>query len=356
MTNSSPSADPSQANRTGLIHRIATVPTPVVFIGSVLVAVLLLWQSGSFGDAFDAARDADYATLALAFLVYLGGLAILCLRWDLIVRMIQGTSNLPRAAEAFLTSVVINYAAPIGLAVPTRAALTKRALGLSTAATGAAVLWEILIDVLVLSIGSLVWLIASSQDLSAPSSNQVVAGVAVVFAGLFILALIFAWVRRNPARWQRARLAIKHGLLLPRQRPRAAALALGVTIVYWVIQGIVMALLLHALGGDTTFKLILGLITIPVLVGMLSPVPGGAGIREALMLAVARAEGADSAIVLVAALVYRVALFLAIPILYMGVRVWLKAEGKEAIDLEEMVHPGERGTIPSAVPGEESPR
>jgi uncharacterized membrane protein YbhN (UPF0104 family) len=56
---------------------------------------------------------------------------------------------------------------------------------------------------------------------------------------------------------------------------------------------------------------------------MLSPVPGGAGVREALMLAVARVHGADGASVLLAAVTYRVALFASIPILYALVRVWL---------------------------------
>jgi uncharacterized membrane protein YbhN (UPF0104 family) len=356
MANSSESADTSQGSRSGLVQRIATVPTPIVFIGSVIVAVILLWQSGSFGDAFDAARDADYVTLAAAFLIYIGGLAILCLRWDLIVRMIKGTSNVPRAAEAFLTSVVINYAAPIGLAVPTRAALTKRALGLSTAETGAAVMWEIAVDVLVLGVGSAIWLLANSRDLSGPSSGQVFAGAGVLIAGLVLIAVVVVWLRLSPSRWQRVKFALRQALVLPRQRPGAAALALAVTIAYWVVQAIVMALFVHALGGETSVKLILGLITVPVLVGMLSPVPGGAGIREALMIGVARVEDADSAIVLVAALVYRVALFLAIPILYLVVRVWLRASREAAIDLEEIVHPAERGTIPATAQGEESPR
>jgi uncharacterized protein (TIRG00374 family) len=160
----------------------------------------------------------------------------------------------------------------------------------------------------------------------------------------------------KPSRWQRVQFAFKQGLLLPRQRPGAAALAVGVTIAYWVVQAVVMALLLHAFGGDSPVQLVLGLITVPVLVGMLSPVPGGAGIREALMIAIARVEGAETAIVLVAALIYRIALFLAIPILYVGVRFWLRAAGEEAIELDEIVHPVEHGTISTASQGEEPPR
>jgi uncharacterized membrane protein YbhN (UPF0104 family) len=98
------------------------------------------------------------------------------------------------------------------------------------------------------------------------------------------------------------------------------------------------------------------LITIPVLVGMLSPVPGGAGIREALMIGIAHVEGVDSAIVLLAALMYRVALFAAIPIVYAGVRVWLRAEGKEVLSLEDLTHPAENGTIAANASGNEPAR
>jgi uncharacterized membrane protein YbhN (UPF0104 family) len=58
---------------------------------------------------------------------------------------------------------------------------------------------------------------------------------------------------------------------------------------------------------------------------MLSPVPGGAGVREALMVAVAQARGLDEAAVaavLIAAVAYRVALFLAIPPLFLAARLW----------------------------------
>ena len=76
----------------------------------------------------------------LGALLYLAGLFLLCVRWHSLVLMIHGRSHFGRAGEAFLTSVVINYAAPVGLAVPSRAALTKRALGLSLTETSAVAL------------------------------------------------------------------------------------------------------------------------------------------------------------------------------------------------------------------------
>lgn len=312
------------ARRAG--RTLAAIPTPLVFGGSVLIALLLLWRRGDLGDVGAAARRADGATVVLAMVLYLAGLALLSARWHLLVRMTKGVSDLARASEAFLTSVVINYAAPVGLAVPTRAALTKRALGLSAAETGAIALWEVLLDVIVLGAITLLWAITGrtaggvlGEALGAVPA--VLVGVAAV--GVVAVGVVLALAMRRPGLRRRVALAGSGLLRFPRQRPVAAAWALAASVIYWLGQGMVLWLLLEALNVDRGVGLVLGLTGLPVLVGMLSPVPGGAGVREALMVAVAHGHGADGAAVLVAAVTYRIALFAAIPILYLGVRAWL---------------------------------
>jgi uncharacterized protein (TIRG00374 family) len=308
------------------IRHVSGIPTPLIFLGSVAIAVLLLWRQGSFADVVDAARRADGWTIVAALVLYLLSLALLCVRWHLLLRMIKGESNFPRASEAFLTSVVINYAAPIGLAVPTRAALTKRALGLSATETGAVVFWEIILDVILLLLASMLWLLFIGGDigrLGNPSDGQVAGAATVVIFGIAVLIVAALLVRRQARWWNQLRRSARHTLLYPSERPRAAAYAFFASTLYWVIQCAVLWLLLSALTTDAAVLLALGLVGLPVLVGMLSPVPGGAGIREALMLGVARVHDADSGAVLLAALTYRVALFLAIPVLYLIVRLWL---------------------------------
>jgi uncharacterized protein (TIRG00374 family) len=129
-------------------------------------------------------------------------------------------------------------------------------------------------------------------------------------------------------------------LVSPRRRPEDALRAGGITIAYWIAQGFVLWTLLRAITGESDPTLALGVVTVPVLLGMLSGLPGGAGVREGLMVAVAKAHGADSAEVLVAAVTYRLALFAAIPILYGAVRLWLATDK------------GARGTMVGAAGGE----
>ena len=82
-----------------------------------------------------------------------------------------------------------------------------------------------------------------------------------------------------------------------------------------------MSALLIALGVPFSVPLITGLMGCPVLIGMVSPVPGGAGIREALMAAAAQVSGVASAPVILAAVAYRLALFIVTPVIWSG--LWL---------------------------------
>lgn len=308
-----------------IAHRLLAVPTPLIFLVSVGLAVLLLWWQGTLDEVGPVARAADWTTIAEAFLLYLAGQVLLCVRWQRLIQIAHGATDLARAAEAFLTSVVVNYAAPIGLAVPTRAALTKRAFGLNASQTAAVALWEVGCDVIVLGLASLVWLVGTGAGSDAIGRASDVSMLWFVLAVAVILTLAIvahAAFRRWPHHGRRLGRGATDLLMYPRQEPGAAALILVITIGYWVVQAVVLRLLLDATGAGTGPGLVLGLVSIPILIGMISPVPGGAGVREALMLAVARIHHANGAAVLLAALTYRVALFAAVPLLYGLVRVW----------------------------------
>ncbi len=335
----SDSASTIQASATtgrlrSVLGPVSRIPTPYIFGFSVAIALVVLWIQGSLRDLVGVIGSADVTQLAVAAPIYVGSLGLLCYRWHLLVRMAHGASDLARASEAFLTSVVINYAAPIGLAVPSRAVLTKRALGLDARATGTIAVWEIGLDVIVLGIGTLLWLglangatRAVSDELSASVGMYAVAGLVLIG----IAAVGGWWFLRTADRRARLFRAGKNILLAPRDRPREAALALAATTLYWIIQGIVLALLVSAFGVDTSFEFVFGLTTLPILVGMLSPIPGGAVVREALMYAVARLASVPGDPVIAAALVYRIALFAAIPILYGLARWWISRRGDSTV-------------------------
>ncbi len=318
----------------GSIRWLRRVPTPVIFLAAIGIALAILWQRGAIDNAQTVIRQADRTTLLTGLVLYPAALALLCLRWHMLVRMIHGHSHAPRASEAFLTSVALNYTAPVSVASASRAILTKRALGLSVTETSAIAIWEVAADVAVLGCGGLAWIIVSGEGrdvLAILPGNAIVA--AAIVLGCLGLAALGGWmmVRRRPRLRERALFGMRTVLASPSRDPSLAVLALGMSVLYWSAQGVVLWTLLRAVTGQSDPMLALGFVTLPVVLGMLSGLPGGAGIREALMVAVANVYGADPAAALVAAVTYRLALFAAIPVLYGAVRLWLLADPGEQL-------------------------
>lgn len=314
-------------NRSGW-RRLLQIPTPVIFLASLAVALVVLWRQGTLSDLGETARQADTGVLVAASALYLVSVIILCLRWQALVQMAGGRYEPAKAAEALLTSVVVNYAAPKGLAVPTRAALSARDLGLTATAASAVALWDVVLDFVALGLMSLAWFALIDRSLlgriDLPAGSY---GIGLAVIVLIVVGALGAISWKRPAWRDRGIAAVREMLTYPSRRPGAALMSVGFTAAYWLVQSIVFRLMLEAvgLGGEATWVVVLGLLGPPVLIGMFAPTPGGTGVREALMVVVANAGGLPGAPVLVAAVAYRVALLIAVPVLYVVVRIWREA-------------------------------
>lgn len=302
------------------LRPLLSIPTPVIFVAAALIATYALWRQGSLEAVTSSLREADPRRIVAILAVYAGSIFVLGLRWDVLVRLGGGKPHWISSAEVFLTSVIVNYAAPIGLAVPTRAALTVRDLGLTPMQSSVVVGWELLLDAGALALIGLAWILTGGGPLLMnilPGAGALLALVALGVAGAVGLAL-FAW---KTAVGRRMVARLRPLLLAPAQRPGFAALAVLLTVVFWGAQSAVMAALVALFGVTPTPSLMLGLMGLPMLIGMLSPVPGGAGVREALMTAMAGVEGQPGAPVLLAAVAYRLALFIVTPVVWGGLRL-----------------------------------
>ncbi|CAN5685639.1 hypothetical protein BH23CHL5_BH23CHL5_08420 [soil metagenome] len=316
-----------------MVNRALAIPTPLIFLGAIVTACLLLWRQGALSDIGPALRGASLWQMATAMVLYSIGLLLLCLRWHVLVQMIDGNKNLLRSSEAFVTSVALNYAAPLSLALPSRALLTMRALGLSKTQTAGLTFWEVAADLLVLSGLTAIWLATGGwrAGQSHVDRTWVVSGAMLALLAAVAVGLAFSKVRRMQKLAKELLIRVAPGLAYPRTNPGLAAGAFMLSLLFWVTQGGVLWILLRAIDRQNPeLLLVLGLISMPILVGMLSPIPGGAGIREALMIAVAGVHGASEASALLAGITYRVALFAALPILYLAIRaaIFVKADDR----------------------------
>lgn len=301
-------------------HWFRTVPTPALFVLTAVVATAVLWRKGSLDDVGPALQTLPPQRVVVILAVYAMSILVLAIRWHVLATMAGGTPDWFSSSEVFLTSVIINYAAPIGLAVPTRAALTVRDLGLSPIASGAVVAWELVLDLVILAILSATWLALgglSRIGVLATEPRIVLAIAVVLVLALFVVGVAY---RVSPT-VRRLFDTAKRMLTLPADRPGLMVIATGLTIIFWTAQTGVMAALMSGFGVAPSLSLLLGVMGLPILIGMLSPIPGGAGIRETLMATAAGLQGVATAPILLAAIAYRLALFAVTPIVWGGLRL-----------------------------------
>ncbi len=302
------------------LRPLLSIPTPVIFVAAALIATYALWRQGSLEAVATSLRETEPWRIVAILVAYACSIFVLGVRWDVLVRVVGGKPHWMSSAEVFLTSVIVNYAAPIGLAVPTRAALTVRDLGLTPMQSSVVVGWELLLDAGALALIGVAWILTGGGPLLMKILPGTGALVALTIAGV-IAVLGIALVGWKTAFGQRMVARLRPLLLAPSQRPGFAILAVVLTVIFWAVQSAVMAALVALFGVSPTPTLMLGLMGLPMLIGMLSPVPGGAGVREALMTAMAGVEGQPGAPVLLAAVAYRLALFIVTPVVWGGLRL-----------------------------------
>jgi len=301
-------------------HRLTLVPTPALFVLSAVIATVILWHKGSLNDIGPALQTLPPGRVIATLAVYALSILVLAIRWHVLARMAGGMPDWISSAEVFLTSVIVNYAAPIGLAVPTRAALTVRDLGLTPVASGAVVAWELVLDLATLSILSVSWLALGGLARLGFLANEPRLAVLLVVTIILVLGVLAIAHRASPTVRRLAGTA-KQMLTLPADRPSLMIVATGLTLVFWAVQTGVMATLMSGFGATPSLGLLLGVMGLPILIGMLSPVPGGAGVRETLMATAAGLQGVATAPVLLAAIAYRLALFVVTPVVWGGLRL-----------------------------------
>lgn len=297
------------------LRPIAAVPTPVLFVAAAIVAIVVLGRQGRIAEIEPALRAVSPWAVMAILAGYAASIVLLCVRWQVLTRLAGGDPPFIRSAEVFLTSVIVNYAAPIGLAVPTRAALTVRDLGLAPSQSAAVVGWELILDAGTLLLIGCCWLLLGGVDV-LPGMISPGRTLLIFVLGLVVLAAAAGTLFFIPKLRHKLGDFLLPLLRYPVDRPLPAVQAVFLTIVYWLMQLVTMSALLAVLGVSFSAPLITGLMGFPMLIGMLSPVPGGAGVREALMATAARLSGVASPPVILAAVAYRLALFIVTPIIW----------------------------------------
>jgi len=259
----------------------------IVFIGiSILILVLLIWYSNPFLLAETVAKS-NFNYLILAFGVATLAIFVRVLKWNVLLKGVRFGELLP--VQMF--GITISNFTPGKIAEPIKAFVLKARKGIPVATSLPSVIWERILDVIVLIILSLLVL----QIFGFQSKIIVLSAVSIgLFAALLAVLLfmlhnknfgyrLFKALRRLPLFNRLSEDFMKNFYESSIGRKRLLS-CFALTLMAWILDGVVFYLTLTAIGVTINPIILAGIIALSVLIGVASTLPGGLGSTEAVMI------------------------------------------------------------------------
>lgn len=284
----------------------------IAFWTGLVVAILVLWLTGLFSEAWTGLRDARLAGLLLVLLLGMALPITHALRWMVVVKSLDAPVRPLQAADITVSAALLNYASPGFVGASAKALLANRSARIPLRTSALSIAFEHSLDLSVMVITSALAILilgpSSFRGAVAPLEEQI--SLVVVLIGIIVMGIA-------------AGIAIKLGVIThvialihtvrTLGRNVDARLVALLTFIYWLLQVLVVWVLLWSLGAMVSPIDVLALSTVPTLAGMLAPVPGGVGVREAVIVALTTVTGIGTGTLLTLAIVQRVLLVAALP-------------------------------------------
>lgn len=302
---------------------------PFVVWGSIAVGILVLLLSGDLGEMTSALVDADLREVALLLLVALALPIVHARRWQVMLRSVGHDLSLGAAVDLTISSTMINYAAPGYLWSPAKGMLARQMYGVGLGRSVPTLAAEQVLDALALLLGTIAGLLLAGPTISRQIADRVDApSLATLLSAAGVLAVIVVAGIYVALRFGRRFVgsSIDAGRLLARDRSLRVPV-ISLTVARWLLDTLAIWLAAKAVGVSLGLSALILISNLPLLVGVISPMPGGIGFREGAMAAVAGALVIPVAAILAAAILHRAVLILALPLVagLIRVRRWVRA-------------------------------
>lgn len=294
-----------------------------LFWGAILLAAISLLTTGEGSRILQALAGARWPLIGPLLLIGIMLPVIHARRWQLMLRSISQELPLTAAIELTVTSSLINYAVPGYVGSPAKGLLARQTYGIGLGRSVPTLAVEQVLDALALVAGAMVGLILagpSSLSRLAGSFDRSLAMMIVLLLGIGLIVLLLAgYLLRRRARHFIEALIVSTRLLANNRQHRTAILLL--TGARWVADSATIWIAAAALDVHLGVTSLLLLSNIPLLLGLVSPFPGGVGLREGAMAAIAGMINLTITRIIAAAVLHRAVMVAALPVLLGLIRV-----------------------------------
>lgn len=254
----------------------------ILILISFLILFAIIWYANPW-LLFEYLSKSDLRYVALGLMASITALFFRVLKWRV---LLDGVGLLELVPIQLLGMSISNFT-PGKAAEPTKAVILKLRKGLDVSKTLPSVIWERIMDIIIIVLISLLTI----QFIGIRANFYLISLISVsVFIGLIILLLVVLYSKRvGMAVFSLLRkLPFLKGIsssfmdtfYKERVKKRRLILCFFITLIPWVLDGVVLYFAMLALGFELPLLAAIGISALFVLIGIASSLPGGIGSAE----------------------------------------------------------------------------
>ncbi|MBI2971135.1 MAG: flippase-like domain-containing protein [Candidatus Aenigmarchaeota archaeon] len=270
----------------------------LLFAFSALLLAAIVWLSDP-GEMTGHLAKADYRYILLGFAVATASLLLRVMKWKVLLNDIGFVQLLP----VQLLGITISNFTPGKAAEPFKAVLLKAKEKRSVSSVMPSIVWERIIDVIVLVLASLFLLFIVSEELLLAAYVSIGLFSVVVVAALVLMhneslgTVMFNFMRKFPF-LNRVDGSFIKNFYSEKIPTKNILVSLAVTSGVWALDGMVLYVALRSVGVDVAPAYLVGILALSTLIGVISFLPGGIGSSEFVMLVMLGHLGVEQAVAL----------------------------------------------------------
>jgi uncharacterized protein (TIRG00374 family) len=232
--------------------------------------------------------------IAIAFVIVIINVFLRVLKWKIILDKVKVYELFP----VQILGMTISNFTPGKIAEPAKCILLRMRKGIPVSISLPTIIWERINDIISMVLISFVAIQAVSIN-----SNIFYASIVsmIAFLSLVIILIatllnrnvgnrLFSVIKRFPGARNISDEFIE-SFYSTKTRKRKILSSLAVTLVAWVFEGVIFYFVLLAMGIHSNFIVLAGIVSLSIIIGVASSLPGGIGSSEFVMIFLLRLTG-----------------------------------------------------------------
>ena len=289
------------------MNKIKIVP----FAISIIIIAAIIYFSNPY-QIYSSISGIDKTYIILALVFSCVNVFLRVVKWKVIL---EGVGVLELFPIQMLGMTLSNFT-PGKIAEPAKSILLRLRKGIAVSASLPTIIWERINDV----ISTIILAFVAIQALSI-ESNLLFLGVVsmVIFLAMIVVLLfvmhsrsfgirIFSFIKKFPGTKGISESFVESFYSIKTEK-LAVLKSFVVTFAAWVLEGLIFHIVLLSMGVQINFVLLAGIISLSLLIGIASSLPGGIGSSEFVMIFLLGITGVEGALAVSAVFVYRILTF-----------------------------------------------